>query len=85
MKSKLNIINGILFSLLICFIFVGYAALTDSLELIGNISGTPQDNVFIADITVNNEELSKVSINGFDDTVFSQFYFRSRHFVFQLD
>lgn len=67
MKFRIKFLYGILFSLFACLLFVGYAALTDSLDLTGLFTGTSQDNVFVADITVNNDQLSKVSIDGFYD------------------
>ena len=72
MGSKAKIIYISVFSFLVCFLLIGYAALTDNLTLTGDISGEPQENIFITDVTVDGSEISKVDIDGFYGAVLYQ-------------
>ena len=71
MKTRIKVLYGLLFSLFACFLFIGYAALTDNLSITGDISGDAQKDVFVTDITVDNSEISNVKINSFyDQTIY---------------
>ena len=50
MSKKVKIILGIAFSFVFCFLAIGYAYLTDTLSLTGDVEGDPQDNIFIVDV-----------------------------------
>lgn len=72
MSRKIKIIYISVFSFLVCFLLIGYAALTDNLTLTGNISGETQKNIFISDITVEESEISKVDIKSFYSAILYQ-------------
>ncbi len=50
-RSKwINILLGGVFSLLVCTLCIGYAAISDELVIDGVISATPQEGIFIYDV-----------------------------------
>ena len=65
--SKLVYIIG--FSFFAFTLFIGYAALTDEVNLIGNIEGSVQPNVFISDVT---DVEGNVTLNGFYSSILKQ-------------
>ena len=69
MKRSTKIFYGVLFSFLFCFITIGYAALTDELNLEGLIGGNAQNEVFITDVI---EPTSNIIVDGFYSTMLDQ-------------
>ena len=67
MIGKGKLIYVTLFSFCLLFLFMGYATLTDELNIEGTATGTPQENVFITDVVTGNGD--KVTLKGFYGTL----------------
>lgn len=70
MIGKGKLIYIALFSFCLLFLFMGYATLTDELNIDGTVTGTPQENVFITDVVTGNGD--KVTLKGFYGTLLNQ-------------
>lgn len=70
MSRGIKIIYGLVLSFSLCFIMIGYAALSDSLNLDVNVLGEAQENVFVYDV------LDKSS-NAIDTSFYSTFVYQS--------
>ncbi len=70
MIGKGKLIYVVLFSFCLLFLFMGYATLTDELNIEGTVTGTPQENVFITDVVTGNGD--KVTLKGFYGTLLNQ-------------
>ena len=66
MSRRMKIICAIMFSFSLCFIGFGYAALTDVIELVTNVSGEAQNEVFITNVL---DPTSNAAIDGFYSTM----------------
>ena len=69
MNRKPKLIYLLVFSFFMCFMFVGYAKLTDMLDITGEIEGKPQKDVFITNIS---NETSNFTLDGFYSTILDQ-------------
>ncbi|MBQ9773930.1 MAG: hypothetical protein IJW30_04630 [Clostridia bacterium] len=65
MKRRFKALFGVLFSLLFCFLCLGYAQLTDTLEVTGSTAVQAQTGVFISDV----ESVSGMTVNAYTSTV----------------
>ncbi len=66
MSRRMKIICAIMFSFSLCFIGFGYAALTDVIELVTDVSGEAQNEVFITNVV---DPTSNAAIDGFYSTM----------------